>query len=164
MLPAVLGYGLLKLVFAVPLLREAATQLGYRLPGLGRALTQYQSYHYMNHLADCIGAGFTLAQSLKQSARRLPQASINIRYHRLAAEVEAGELFSTALLRSGILAGVALPPVSKIGDATQVPAQLGLAIHRVCEDQLTFWAGYLPWLLLGLLPYIAVLNAWFLGS
>tara|TARA_R110001592_G_scaffold254048_3_gene517228 strand:+ start:1721 stop:2662 length:942 start_codon:yes stop_codon:yes gene_type:complete len=163
LLPLLLGCGFLKLVSVVHSLRGAAAQLGYRLPGLGRALAQYQSYHYMNHLADCIGGGFTLPQALKQSARRLPQAPINGRYHKLAAEVDAGELFSTALLRSGILAGVALPPVSQMGDAKQVPAQLGLAIHRVCEDQLAFWAGYLPWLLLSLLPYIAVLNASFLG-
>ncbi|MFT6550883.1 MAG: type II secretory pathway component PulF [Zhongshania marina] len=163
LLPLVLVYGVLKLAPRFYLIRRVSAELGLRLPGLGKALMQYQSYHYMNHLADCIGAGFSLPQSLKQSVRRLPQASINRRYYKLAADVEGGELFSTALLRSGILEGVTLPPVSKMGDAKQVPAQLGLAIHRVCEDQVAFWSAYLPWLLLGLLPYIAVLNAWFLG-
>jgi type II secretory pathway component PulF len=162
-LPLVLGFVFLKIAAGVPFLARGMTSLCYRLPGLGRALAQYQSYHYMNHLADCIAAGFSLPQSLKQSARRLPESPINRRFHKLAAEVEAGEQFSAALLRSGILNGVELPSVSKLGEAKQVPAQLGLAIHRVCEEQLTFWSGYLPWLLLGLLPYIVLLNALFLG-
>lgn len=162
-LPIVLVCGGLKLASRSHFLRLTSVELGLRLPGVGRALMQYQSYHYMNHIADCIGAGFSLPQALKQSARRLPPATMNSRYYKLAADVEGGELFSTALLRSGILEGVTLPPVSKMGDAKQVPAQLGLAIHRVCEDQVAFWSAYLPWLLLGLLPYIAVLNAWFLG-
>ncbi|WP_269618189.1 hypothetical protein [Zhongshania sp. BJYM1] len=163
LLPVAMIYGALLLVLRSRSLRKGFVGLGYRIPGLGGALSQYQSYHYMNHIADCIGAGFTLPQSLKQSARRLPDAPINRRYFKLAAEVEAGERFSTALLRSGVLAGVELPSVSKMGDAKQVPAQLGLTIHRTCEDQLTFWSGSLPWLLLGLLPYTVLINAWFLG-
>ncbi|MBQ0758741.1 MAG: type II secretion system F family protein [Zhongshania sp.] len=163
LLPTILVCGLLTLAPRFRPLQEGIALLAYRVPGVAKALTQYQSYHFMNHLADCIAAGFSLPQALKQSARRLPHASINRRYHKLAAEVEAGGVFSTALLRSGILAGVTLPSVSNMGDAKQVPAQLGLAIHRVCEDQLAFWSAYLPCLLLGLLPYIALLNAWFLG-
>lgn len=163
LLPIALFYGVLAFVLSTRQFPKSLAGLAYRIPGLGLALSQYQSYHYMNHIADCIGAGFTLPQSLKQSARRLPDAPINGRYYKLSAEVEAGEQFSTALLRSGILAGVVLPSVARMGDAKQVPAQLGLAIHRTCEDQLTFWSGSLPWLLLGLLPYIVLINAWFLG-
>jgi type II secretory pathway component PulF len=137
-------------------------RLVFAMPGMGSALAQYQSYHFMNHLADCIGAGFSLPQALKQSARRLPESPINGRYIKLAAEVNAGERFSTALLKSGVLQGVAIPSATKMTDAKQVPAQLGLAIHQVCEDQLLFWSSCLPWVLLGLLPYIALLNVGFL--
>jgi len=163
LLPLLAVYGLLKaLQYSAPL-QTLCLRISYRLPGVGRALSQYQSYHYMNHLADCIGAGFSLPQALKQSARRLPDAPINGRYYKLASDVEAGGRFSSALLSSGILRGITMPSASEMLDAKQVPALLGLAIHRVCEEQLVFWAGSLPWLLLGLLPYMVVLNAWFLG-
>ncbi|CAA0079383.1 Uncharacterised protein [Zhongshania aliphaticivorans] len=161
--PLILVYGIRLLSSRNLFVRRGIQQAAYRLPGIGRALAQYQSYHFMNHLADCIAGGFTLSQALKQSARRLPEAPINNRYYKMAADVEGGELLSTALLRSGILVGVKLPPVSNMGDAKQVPSQLGLAIHRVCEEQSDFWSAYLPWLLLGLLPYLVLLNAWFLG-
>lgn len=133
----------------------------YRLPGVGRALAGYQSYHYVNHLGECIAAGMPLAQALKQAARRMPDSPVRARYERIASEVGAGEKFSVALMRSGVLAGVALPAAGA-GDARQVPAQLSLAIHQSCEEQLNFWASSLPFLLLGLIPYIVVLNAWFL--
>ncbi|WP_373079644.1 type II secretion system F family protein [Zhongshania sp.] len=164
LLPLGVVYGLWQAAQYSAWFRRSCVGVAYRLPALGSALTQYQNYHYMNHLADCISADFTLPQALKQSARRLPDAPVNSRYFKLASEVEAGGKFSSALLNSGILEGVTMPPVSEMRDAKQVPALLGLAIHRVCEEQLVFWAAWLPWLLLGVLPFIVVLNAWFLGQ
>jgi len=164
LLPLGAAYGLWQVAQYSAWFRRVCLGVAYRLPGLGSALTQYQNYHYMNHLADCISADFSLPQALKQAARRLPEAPVNSRYFKLASEVEAGGRFSSALLSSGILEGVAMPPVSEMRDAKQVPALLGLAIHRACEEQLLFWAGWLPWLLLGMLPFIVVLNAWFLGQ
>ncbi len=163
LLPLGVAYGMLLVAQYSSGFRRRCLAVAYRLPALGSALAQYQSYHYMNHLADCISADFSLPQALKQSARRLPDAPVNNRYFKLASDVESGERFSSALLRSGILNGVVMPPASEMRDAKQVPALLGLAIHRSCEEQLVFWAGWLPWLLLGLLPYIVVLNALFLG-
>ena len=163
LLPLGVAYGVWQVAQYSASFRRGCLAVAYRLPALGSALAQYQSYHYMNHLADCISADFSLPQALKQSARRLPEAPVNSRYFKLAREVEAGGRFSSALLNSGILDGIAMPPASEMRDAKQVPALLGLAIHRACEEQLVFWAGWLPWLLLGVLPYIAVLNAWFLG-
>ena len=163
LLPLGIVYGVWQIAHYSASLRSNCLALAYRLPALGAALAQYQSYHYINHLADCISADFSLPQALKQAARRLPEAPVNSRYFKLASEVEAGERFSNALLSSGILDGIAMPPASEMKDAKQVPALLGLAIHRACEEQLVFWAGWLPWLLLGVLPYISVLNAWFLG-
>ena len=136
-------------------------RFGYRLPGVGRALASYQSYHYVNHLGECIAAGMPLAQALKQSARRMPDSPVKARYERIASEVAGGEKLSVSLLKSGALAGVTLP-VNVAGDARQVPAQLSLAIHRGCEEQLAFWSASLPFVMLGLIPYLVVLNAWFL--
>jgi type II secretory pathway component PulF len=162
LLPLGLGVGLYCLARMIPGVERLFRRLVFAMPGMGSALAQYQSYHFMNHLADCIGAGFSLPQALKQSARRLPESPINGRYIKLAAEVNAGERFSTALLKSGVLQGVAIPSATKMTDAKQASAQLGLAIHQVCEDQLLFWSSCLPWVLLGLLPYITLLNVGFL--
>lgn len=134
----------------------------YRLPGIGAALAQYQSYHFVNNLAACLGAGFQLPQALKQSARRMPDTPVKGQFSGLARQVEQGQRFSQALLDSGILKGVELPMMAAGADARQVPGQLSLAIHRACEQQLQFWAASLPYLLLGLLPYVLVVNAWFL--
>ncbi|WP_372864479.1 hypothetical protein [Spongiibacter sp.] len=133
----------------------------YRLPGIGEALARYQSYHYINHLAECIAAGFQLPQALKQSARRMPDSPVKGRYEALAREVAGGQKLSSALLESGILRGIEMPAVGA-GDARQVPAQLSLAIHRACEEQLQFWSASLPYVLLGLIPYLVIVNVWFL--
>ncbi len=133
----------------------------YRLPGIGEALARYQSYHYINHLAECIAAGFQLPQALKQSARRMPDTPVKGRYEALAREVAEGQRFSSSLVKSGILKGIEIPAIAG-GDARQVPAQLSLAIHRACEEQLQYWSASLPYVLLGLIPYLVVVNAWFL--
>lgn len=135
----------------------------YWLPGVGGALQRYQHYHYVNHLGECLAAGFSLSQALKQSARRMPESPVKSRYDAISRAVEGGESFSSALLKSGILEGVELPPAAQGLEPRQVPASLSLALHRGCEDQLQFWASTLPYGLLGLIPYLVVLNAWFLS-
>ena len=135
----------------------------YRLPGVGVALQRYQHYHYVNHLGECLAAGFSLSQALKQSARRMPESPVKSRYDAIARNVAGGESFSSALLHRGLLAGVELPSAARGLEPRQVPASLSLALHRACEDQLQFWASTLPYALLGLIPYLVVLNAWFLS-
>lgn len=157
-LVAVLGM----LLGALPGAKQRLLNSLYRLPGVGLALTQYQSYHFINHLAACLNGGFQLSQALKQSARRMPDTPVKGRYASLARDVAEGQRFSQALMKSEILRGVELPIMAAGADARQVPAQLSLAIHRACEQQLQYWAASLPYLLLGLLPYVLVLNVWFL--
>lgn len=140
--------------------RPRLQAVAYRLGGLGRALARYQSYHYVNHLGECIAAGMPLNQALKQSARRMPESPVKARYERIARDVIGGEKLSVSLLKSGMLEGVELG--TSAGDARQVPAQLSLAIHKSCEEQLAFWSASLPFVVLGLMPYLVVLNAWFL--
>jgi type II secretory pathway component PulF len=147
-----------------PFLRRRGLGVLYRLPGLGSALTQYQSYHFINHLGECLSAGIPMNQALRQSARRMPESPVRRRYMRLASEVERGDRFSAALLKSGILNGVELPSMAADASAREVPARLSLAIHQACERQLRFWSASLPYLLLGLLPYILLLNGVFLRS
>ena len=143
--------------------REKALNMLYAVPGIGGALERYQHYHYVNHLGECLAAGFSLPQALKQSARRMPESPIKPRYDKLSRAVDGGESFSSALLKSGILAGVALSVPESGLEPRQVPASLSLALHRACEDQLQFWASILPYTLLGLIPYLVLLNAWFLS-
>ena len=163
MLPLLLGAVVLAAINRWNAGREKALNMLYALPGIGGALERYQHYHYINHLGECLAAGFSLPQALKQSARRMPESPIKPRYDKLSRAVDGGESFSSPLLKSGILAGVALSVPESGLEPRQVPASLSLALHRACEDQLQFWASILPYILLGLIPYLVLLNAWFLS-
>lgn len=144
-------------------LRAALHRVLYRLPGVGTALAQYQHYHYINHLAECVGADFQLHQALTQSARRMPDTPVKSRYYSVANSVEKGNPLSAALLAAGVLEGVnfaALPSGLAPGE---VPAQLGLAMHRRCQRNLRFWARAVPdALMLACTAYVLSINAWFL--
>ena len=162
-LPLLLGGAVLMLCHRWAAGRQKGLRTLYALPGIGMAMERYQHYHYINHLGECLAAGFSLPQALKQSARRMPESPIKPRYDALFRAVEGGESFSSALIKSGILDGVELPTSARGLEPRQVPASLSLALHRACEDQLQFWASVLPYVLLGLIPYLVLLNAWFLS-
>jgi len=135
----------------------------YALPGVGAALRQYQNYHYINHLADCVAAGFSLKQALTQAARRMPDSPVKVRYFTVSKAVEGGKPLSAALMAEGVLEGVRFEAMPSGVSASEVPAQLGLAMHDNCESNLKFWTRAVPGaLLLGYVAYLVLINAWFL--
>lgn len=131
----------------------------YRLPGAGKLLARYQTYQYLGHLAMCIGAGFTLEQALKQSARRMPETPMKPRFAGVQRAVENGARLSEALARSGILRGVWVPPPRAGLTPRTAQLQLTEAVYLNCLEQAQFWARCLPWLLLGLVPLVLTVNA-----
>ncbi|MBN49657.1 MAG: hypothetical protein CMN85_08950 [Spongiibacteraceae bacterium] len=132
--------------------------LVFRLPGIGPMLSRYQTFHFLSHLNLCIAAGFTLPQALKQSARRMPATPMQSRFLAVHRAVQGGEKLSLALQNSRILDGVTVPSMEQ--GATAQDAQLALtrAVYEECVEQAAFWSRAMPWLLLALLPYVALIN------
>lgn len=150
---------LLVTAYRVGWLRPASYRWCYRLPGLGRLLANYQTYHFLRHLATCIQAGFDLGQSLKQSARRMPESPQQGKFIALAHAIERGEKLSVALQASGLLDGVPVPAPARGMTAQQAQLQLTEAVYLDCLKQAAFWSRFLPWLLLALAPLVVVINA-----
>lgn len=161
--PVLVAMGLAGMLIRPPSPRRLQA-LMFSLPGVGRGLHCYQNYLFVANLAQCIGGGLALPQSLRQSARRMPESPAKGRFIRLAAQVEKGESLSTALMANGILQGVSLNSLPKGLAAQEAPAQLSLAIHQASEQQLRYWGAALPFTLLALVPWVIGVNAWFLGS
>lgn len=130
----------------------------FRLPGIGGLLARYQTFHFLSHLNLCLAAGFTLPQSLRQASRRMPATPMQKRFADIHRRVQEGEKLSAALQRSHILNGVQVPGME--AGATAHDAQLALtrAVYEDCVAQAAFWSRALPWLLLALLPYVALIN------
>lgn len=137
-------------------LRRAA----FHLPGIGNLLARYQTFHFLSHLNLCVAAGFSVTQALKQSARRMPATPMKSRFLGLYKAVSQGGKLSTALQNSHLIVGVSVPPLE--AGATVQDAQIALtrAVYEDCVEQAAFWTRTLPWLLLALLPYVALINVW----
>ncbi|MFT5576086.1 MAG: type II secretory pathway component PulF [Bermanella sp.] len=135
-------------------------ELLFRLPGIGTMLSRYQTFHFLSHLNLCIAAGFRLPQALKQSSRRMPATPMQPRFAAVHRSVQAGAKLSTALQQSKMLEGLRLPAIEP--GATTEDAQIALtrAVYEDCVAQAAFWSRALPWLLLAMLPYAALVNAW----
>lgn len=154
---------LLPLIRQRPNLRRWFSSRLFGLPGVGAAMRQYQNYHYINHLADCVAAGFSLKQALTQAARRMPDSPVKGRYFNVSKAVEGGKPLSAALMNEGVLEGARFEAMPSGVSASEVPAQLGLAMHDNCESNLRFWTRAVPGaFLLGYVAYIVLINAWFL--
>ncbi len=136
-----------------------SSSTAYRLPRIGALLARYQTYHYLSHLSMCIAAGFTLGQSLKQAARRMPESPAKARFAAVSRAVEGGARLGQALEDSGILRGVAVPPPAPGATAQDAQLQLTAAVYQSCLEEMGFWVRSLPWLLLGLVPFVIVVNA-----
>lgn len=163
LLPGIVAAVLLTVFFKPPV-SASITAIGFTLPKLKKALSCYHNYWFVGHLAECVGAGFPLQQSLRQASRRMPASPQKNRYLGLAGKVETGQPLSAALLQSGVLDGVGLQRLPAGIAAAEAPAHLGLAIHARCEVQLGFWSATLPYAVLVIVPWSVLLNAWFLGS
>ncbi|WP_372781448.1 type II secretion system F family protein [Litorivivens sp.] len=133
--------------------------LVFRLPGIGRLLARYQTFHFLSHLNLCIAAGFTLPQALKHAARRMPGTPMKARFLGVHHAVEGGDKLSAALQNSKILDGVAVPGLASTATALDAQIALTKAVYEDCVAQAEFWSGALPWLLLALAPYVVLINA-----
>lgn len=133
--------------------------LTFRIPGIGAMLSRYQTFHFLSHLNLCIAAGFTLSQALKQSARRMPPTPMQQRFAAVHRAVQGGEKLSTALQHSRIIDGLSLPPLAPGATAQDAQIALTRAVYEDCVAQAAFWSRTMPWLLLTLLPYVALVNA-----
>ncbi len=133
--------------------------LVFRLPGVGAMLSRYQTFHFLSHLNLCLAAGFTLPQALKQSSRRMPATPMQKHYAAVHRSVQAGEKLSIALQQSKILEGLSLPAVEPGATAQDAQIALTRAVYEDCVAQAAFWSRAMPWLLLALLPYVALVNA-----
>lgn len=131
----------------------------FRLPGIGPVLSRYQTFHFLSHLNLCIAAGFTLPRALQQSSRRMPATPMQKRFAAVHRAVQAGDKLSVALQHSKILEGVTVPPMEPGATAQDAQIALTRAVYEDCVAQAAFWARALPWLLLALLPYVALVNA-----
>lgn len=157
------------LVCAVPLtlvsyrsgwLPQPLRRAVFHLPGVGNLLARYQTFHFLSHLNLCVAAGFSVTQALKQSARRMPPTPMKSRFLSLYKAVSQGSKLSAALQQSRLIRGVTVPSLE--AGATAQDAQLALtrAVYEDCVAQAAFWTRAMPWLLLALLPYVALINAW----
>lgn len=141
-------------------IKTAGRRWFYRLPGLGKLMANYQTYHYLRHLAMCIDAGFTLQQALKQSARRMPDTPLRSKFNGVFRAVDQGERLSSALEQSGILQGIPVTAPRPGMTAQQAQLQLTDSVYLNCLQQVDFWSRFLPWMLLGLAPVVVLVNAW----
>ena len=141
-------------------LPQALRRAVFHLPGIGNLLARYQTFHFLSHLNLCIAAGFSVPQALKQSARRMPPTPMKSRFLGVYKAVSQGGKLSVALQQSRLLRGVTVPSLE--AGATAQDAQLALtrAVYEDCVAQAAFWTRAMPWLLLALLPYVALINAW----
>lgn len=130
-----------------------------RFPGVSILARSNQTYHYLQNLNLCIAGGMSLAQSLKQSARRIPDPRQQQLFMEVYRAVERGQKLSEAMASSGILTGVAIGPMDMTG-ASAADAQLHLteAVRIAYVEQLLYWAQWLPQLLYASLPLLVVIE------
>lgn len=130
----------------------------YRLPGLGRLLATYQTYHYFSNLSLCLGGGLPLQQGLRLAAQRLPYSPCKRRFSEVHETVAAGGRLSDGLRRSGILAGIPLPPVAVGASAQDAQQHLTEASHAAFLQGLAHWGRWLPQFSLLLVPLVLAIN------
>ena len=130
-----------------------------RFPGVSILAKCSQTYHYLQNLNVCLEGGMNLAQSLKQSARRIPDPRWQQTFMDVYRSVEAGQKLSVALAGSGVLTGVAIGPMDLAG-AGPADAQSHLikSVRLAYAEQLSYWARWLPQLLYASLPLLIVLE------
>lgn len=130
----------------------------FAVPGVGNMLARYQTFHFLSHLNLCIAAGFSVPRALKQAARRMPPTPMKKRFAALHRAVEEGAKLSSALQQSRILEGVTVPTLESSATAQDAQIALTKAVYEDCVAQAAFWSRALPWLLLALLPFVALVN------
>lgn len=130
-----------------------------RLPGINRLLSTLQTYHFFTNLSLCIRSGINLKQSLKLSAKRIPDSYFYPAYAEISQQVADGQKLSVTLSKSGVLKGVNIGPI-KPGKDNAIDAQqhIASAVYAYYVEQLTFWVRMLPQLLYALLPLLALLH------
>jgi type II secretory pathway component PulF len=112
-----------------------------------------QSYFFFQGLSQCIDAGFKLPRSLHLNTNMLPDKAMAKPYQQLTKTVAEGGRFSTALLASGLLQQVALPPLP-VGQRSAVQAQqhVASAVAEGFANQLFEWAEFIPQVIYALIP------------
>jgi type II secretory pathway component PulF len=139
-------------------LSKGAVDFFYRLPGLGRLLAVYQTYHYFSNLSLCLAGGLSLQQGLRLAAQRLPYSPCRQRFSAVYQEVVAGSRLSDALRRSGILAGIPLMPVALGASAQDAQQHLTEATQAAFLRGLGYWGRWLPQFSLVLVPLVLAVN------
>lgn len=140
----------------LPVLLVAAVK---KFPGVSMLAKSGQTHHYLQNLNLCIAGGMSLPQSLKQSARRIPDQRLRQPYMEVYRCVEQGQKLSVALANSGILSGVAIGPMDTKGaNAADAQVHLTEAVRVAYVEQLFYWARWLPQLLYASLPLIVVVE------
>ena len=132
----------------------------YRLPGFGRWLATYQTYHYFSNLSLCLGRGLPLQQGLRLAAQRLPYSPYRQRFSEVYRTVAEGGRLSDALRRSGVLVGIPLAPVAMGASAQDAQQHLTEATHAAFLQGLGYWGRWLPQFCLLLVPLVLAINLW----
>ena len=89
----------------------------------------------------------------------MPPTPVQPCYVEVSRAVDQGDKFSMALERSGILRGISLRAPAPGATALDVQLQLTESVYRNCLLHAAFWARFLPWLLLALVPLVITINA-----
>ena len=133
-----------------------ARRLAPRIPVLSSAYRAGQLLHFFRSLGQSVAAELPLLQSLKMAATNVPDPDCRHEFMAVHDRVSEGEKLSVALLSSGLLKGVRLPPINA-GNAggQEAMSYLVKAVSEYYAEQLERLARWIPQLLFVLLPVIA---------
>ena len=130
-----------------------------KMPGTRALILSAQTYHYLKNLQQCTNSGLPLLQSLKLSAKKLPDAFFVQRFMAVHDAVDSGQKLSLALAQCGILEGITVEPIKKsnanVADAQQLLCDSAFQSY---VERLSYWARWLPQLLYAFLPLVALVN------
>jgi type II secretory pathway component PulF len=129
------------------------------IPGLSDFMRSEQTYHYLKNLQQCTESGLPLQQSLKLSAKKIPDPLFVQWFMPVHNAVQSGGKLSAALASCGILNGIALGPIKKANaSAADAQQHISDAAFESYIERLWVCARWLPQALYAMLPFLALIN------